>query len=138
MLANGETESGITVHRIDAGVDTGPILLQRSFPLSRFESAASLARKAYAFEPSVVVDALAMLERGDAEFAPQEAADAPLYPDRAPEHSEIDSRRPLIEVFDEIRAADPDRYPAYFLVDGERVCIKLWRPDKSDEEHDLV
>lgn len=138
VLANGETETGVTVHSMDEGVDTGPILLQRAFPLSRFESAVSLARKTYEFEPDVVLEALAMLEGGTARFEPQEPIDVPQCPDRTPEHSQIDPSRPLSESFDAIRAADPDNYPAYFFHEGERVCIRMWRPDKPDEEHDLI
>ena len=34
LIVKGDTETGTTVHVIDEGVDTGPIILQRSFPVS--------------------------------------------------------------------------------------------------------
>lgn len=138
-LVDGETQSGVTVHRVDEGMDTGPILLQRAFPLSPFETTRSLGRKTGAFEPGVVVDALALYEfKGDTTFIDQPGLQPPLRPNRIPAHSEIDSRRPLQELFDDIRAADPDHYPAYFYHHGEKVCIRLWRPDKPVEEADLI
>lgn len=138
-IVDGEVESGVTVHRIDEGVDTGAILLQRSFPLSPFETTRSLARKTGNLEPSVVVDALALYEaKGEAAFRPQPSPPLPLRPNRIPAHSELDSGRALRDLVNDIRAADPDAYPAYFYHHGEKVCIRLWRPDKPAEEADLI
>lgn len=130
-------ESGVTVHRIDEGVDTGPILLQRSFPLSPFETGRSLYRKTLAFEPKVAVEALAKLERGEATFSTQRNG-AEQFPDRIPDHSQLDPSRSLNDLLPQIRAADPDLYPAYFFVNGEQVCIRIWRPKKPATENDLV
>jgi methionyl-tRNA formyltransferase len=138
-IVDGEVASGVTVHRVDEGVDTGAILLQRSFPLSPFETTRSLARKTGDLEPSVVVDALALYEaRGETAFQPQPIPPLPLRPNRIPAHSELDSGRPLRDLVNDIRAADPDAYPAYFYHHGEKVCIRLWRPDKPAEEADLI
>ena len=138
VVARREASSGVTVHRIDQGVDTGPILLQRAFPLSPFETGVSLARKTLEFEPAVVVDALKMLETGQARFQNQDAQNVERLPDRTPEHSEVDPSKSLLELFSAIQAADPDHYPAHFYVHGQRVCIRLWRPDKPADEADLI
>ena len=138
VVARREATSGVTIHRIDQGVDTGPILLQRAFPLSLFETGISLARKTLEFEPTVVVDALKMLETGEARFENQDVQDVERLPDRVPEHSEIDPSKSLLELFSAIKAADPDHYPAHFYVQGQKVCIRLWRPDKPADEADLI
>jgi methionyl-tRNA formyltransferase len=138
VIACGETHSGVTVHVVDEGVDTGPILLQRSFPLSPFETGRSLYRRTLEFEPQVVLDALALYEaRGLSAVRPQ-SGQAVRFPDRVPEHSRLDPTKPLIELVDQIRAADPDAYPAFFEIEGQRVCVRLWRPDKPEDEADLV
>ena len=62
VLMQSEQESGSTVHLIDAGMDTGPIVLQRKVRLSRFDTVRSLRRKVYTIEPELVVEALALLE----------------------------------------------------------------------------
>ena len=139
IIECGEQESGVTVHLVDEGIDTGPILLQRSFPLSPFETGRSLARKTQEFEPALVVEALEIYGRhGAAAARPQQLDGVTRLPDRIPEHSHLDPRRPLIELYDQIRAADPDHYPAYFEIAGERVCVRLWRPDKPADEADLI
>ncbi|HEV2547561.1 MAG TPA: formyltransferase family protein [Stellaceae bacterium] len=139
VIACGERESGVTVHLVDEGVDTGPVLLQRMFPLSPYETGRSLARKTLEFEPPVVVEALSLFARNGVVVArAQDTTEVTRFPDRRPEHSELDPRQPLAMLYDQIRAADAERYPAYFYVNGEKVCVRLWRPDKSDDEHDLV
>src|SRR5262245_15951436 len=79
-IEDGETSSGVTVHVVDEGIDTGPIVLQESFPLSPFETTASLARKTGEFEPQVVVRALERFEKlGRAALSAQPAR-RPLIP----------------------------------------------------------
>jgi len=98
-----------------------------------------LARKTLEFEPAVVVEALALFAReGAAAARAQDARGVARLPDRIPEHSRLDPTLPLRELYDKIRAADPEGYPAYFEVAGQKVCIKLWRPDKPADESDLV
>jgi methionyl-tRNA formyltransferase len=138
VIACGEKRSGVTVHVVDEGVDTGPILLQRSFPLSPFETGRSLYRKTLAFEPQVVLEALALYEAKGLSAVRPQTGPATRHPDRVPEHSRLDPTRPLIELVDQIRAADPDAYPAFFEIEGQRVCVRLWRPDKPEDEADLV
>ncbi len=138
-IVHGESESGVTVHQVDAGVDTGPILLQKAFPLSKFETTRSLGRKTAAFEPEIVVEALARYEAlGRLGLVPQPVPPPPLLPNRMPEHSRIDPSRPLIALIDEIRASDPDDFPAWFELHGEKVCVRLWRPRKPPGEEDLI
>jgi methionyl-tRNA formyltransferase len=139
VIARGESQSGVTVHVVDSGVDTGPVILQRSFSLSPFETGRSLARKTLAFEPAVVLDALAIVERdGVVNAKPQSQPSHPPLPNRSPEHSRIDAALPLAELVDTIRAADPEHYPAFFDYKGERVCIRIWRPDRPADEQDLI
>ncbi|HXU87956.1 MAG TPA: formyltransferase family protein [Methylomirabilota bacterium] len=138
VIEHGERESGVTVHVIDAGIDTGPIVLQRAFAVSRFDTGRSLYRKTLAFEPAVVVEALALFESGRAVIRVQDLAGVARHADRTPKHSELDPSCSLLELFDKIRAADPERYPAHFYVDGERVCVRLWRPEKPADESDMV
>jgi methionyl-tRNA formyltransferase len=137
-IENGDNQSGVTIHFIDEGVDTGDIILQKSFPLSKFETTRSMMRKMLELEPSVVVEALALYdETRGAGRTPQTSAEAAL-PRRRPHHSEVDPTKPLLDLIDKIRAADPDHYPAHFFLHGEKVCIRLWRPDKPADEADLI
>lgn len=61
VLAAGESESGCTVHLVDAGTDTGPILLQRRVPVLPGDSPDSLAERIHAEEHSAIVEAIRLL-----------------------------------------------------------------------------
>lgn len=139
VVANNERESGSTVHRIDPGMDDGPIVAQRRFPIGRFDTARSVQRKAYAIEPDLLIEAIEKLERG-VDPQPQDESKASYYPKkRTPADSEIDPSKSILELYDSIRACDPNAYPAFFFVDGQKVCVRLWRPDRpSDDQEDMV
>jgi phosphoribosylglycinamide formyltransferase-1 len=62
VLAAGESESGCTVHIVDEGTDTGPILIQRKVPVLREDTAETLAEKIHREEHIAIVDAVAMME----------------------------------------------------------------------------
>ncbi|GHV80673.1 phosphoribosylglycinamide formyltransferase [Spirochaetia bacterium] len=61
VLAAGETESGCTVHIVDAGTDTGPILLQRKVPVLRSDTAETLAERIHGEEHIAIVEAAALM-----------------------------------------------------------------------------
>ena len=64
VLDAGEKESGCTVHLVDAGVDTGPVLLQRKVPVLSGDTPDTLAERIHAEEHIAIVEAVKiMVER---------------------------------------------------------------------------
>lgn len=63
VLAAGETESGCTVHLVDAGTDTGPVLLQRRVPVLAGDTAETLARRIHIEEHIAIVEAAVLMIR---------------------------------------------------------------------------
>ena len=61
VLASGEKESGCTVHLVDAGTDTGPILLQRKVPVLPDDTAESLAERIHKEEHIAIVEAVLLM-----------------------------------------------------------------------------
>jgi phosphoribosylglycinamide formyltransferase-1 len=61
VLAAGEKESGCTVHIVDAGTDTGPVLLQRKVPVLRSDTAETLAERIHREEHIAIVEAAALM-----------------------------------------------------------------------------
>ena len=61
VLAAGETESGCTVHLVEAGVDTGAVLLQRKVPVLPNDTPESLAERIHKEEHIAIVDAVKMM-----------------------------------------------------------------------------
>jgi len=61
VLAAGETESGCTAHLVDAGTDTGPILLQRKVPVLPGDTPESLAKRVLVEEHIAIVEAVRII-----------------------------------------------------------------------------
>lgn len=61
VLAAGEKESGCTVHLVDEGTDTGPILLQRRVPVLEGDDSESLAVRIHNEEHQAIVEAAVMM-----------------------------------------------------------------------------
>ncbi|MDR1177394.1 MAG: phosphoribosylglycinamide formyltransferase, partial [Spirochaetaceae bacterium] len=61
VLAAGEKESGCTVHLVDEGTDTGPILLQRRVPVLEGDDSESLANRIHNEEHRAIVEAAVMM-----------------------------------------------------------------------------
>lgn len=139
ILINGEEESGVTVHFLNSEMDRGDIIVQRSFQVTPFDTPKSMYRKGQEIEPQALYEAVQLLKSGNYSLIAQDESQASEYSAvRTPAHSRIDPQRPLIELVNEIRACDCDAYPAYFYYEGHKVCIKLWRPDKTTDEMDMV
>lgn len=64
VLAAGEKESGVTVHYVDEGVDTGQIILQRTCPVFEDDSPASLQKRVLELEHEVYSEAIQKILEG--------------------------------------------------------------------------
>ena len=120
-LIGGERETGVTVFWPDAGIDTGPILLQRPVPIDPDDSAGSLYyRKILPAGVQVVLDSVALIADGRAPRAPQDESKASYEPLCRDPHARVDWTRPAAEVHNLIRGCDPQP-GAYSDVGATRV-----------------
>jgi methionyl-tRNA formyltransferase len=72
-LLAGDAETGISIMQMDAGLDTGPVLAQRSTKITDEEDAGSLHDRLAELGAEMIVEALADLEAGKGRFVPQPA-----------------------------------------------------------------
>jgi methionyl-tRNA formyltransferase len=138
IIANGENETGVTVHYMSPEMDRGNILAQGRVTLSAFDTLVSMARKTAALEVPLLFDAIEKARKDDLGRAQDEAVQSTFSKLRTPEDSRIDPSKSLLELYNTIRASDPDRYPAFFEVLGQRVGVKLFRLRKPPGEDDLL
>lgn len=71
VLRAGVPESGCSVHFVDAGVDTGPVILQRSVPVLPADDPAALAARVLEQEHCAYPEAVRLVLRGEARFVPR-------------------------------------------------------------------
>ncbi|MGC8794256.1 MAG: methionyl-tRNA formyltransferase, partial [Bryobacteraceae bacterium] len=79
-IANGETRTGVTTIRIDAGLDTGDILLQRETEIGPEETAEELRSRLAAMGAGLLVETLRGLQEGMIVPRPQDHSQATLAP----------------------------------------------------------
>jgi methionyl-tRNA formyltransferase len=120
----GDGETGISIMQMDAGLDTGPILMQRRIPIAADDDAASLHDKLAALGAEAVLAALDELEAGRARPRPQ-PRDGITYAAKIDKRdAHLDWSRPAVELERAVRALRPAP-GAFGLLAGSPV--KIWR-----------
>ena len=105
---------------MESKVDAGDIILQSKVKITKFDTLKSLQSKVYKTEPKLILDAIKKLDSGDP-YTKQNENDASIFPKRTPEDSEIDPNKTILELYDDIRACDPDNFPAFFYLDKKYI-----------------
>jgi methionyl-tRNA formyltransferase len=106
-IACGEKMTGATTMRIDAGLDTGDILLQKEIPIKPTDTAETLAPTLAAIGADLIVETLFALRAGSIRPRPQDHAQATLAPILKKEDGRIDFCRTGPEVCDRLRGFQP-------------------------------
>lgn len=106
-IAAGETRTGVTTMRMEAGLDTGPVLLQAELAIGPRETAGELAPRLAELGAGLAVETLRRLERGSLEPRPQDDALATYAPRIAKADAEVDWRLAAPRIYDRLRAFTP-------------------------------
>lgn len=106
-IASGETVTGVTTMRIDAGLDTGDILLQSRIEIASDDTAESLALKLARIGADLMVETLRGLQAGKVSPQTQDNAQATLAPILKKEDGRIDFQRTAAEIGNRARGFQP-------------------------------
>ena len=123
-LMAGDSETGVQVMRMSAGLDEGPVLLTGRVPITPSDTAGSLHDKLADVGAPLLIQALGLIERGDAVETPQSAEGVTYARKITPAEAHIDWSRPAAEVDRQIRGLSP--FPgAWFTVEGPRGPVRV-------------
>lgn len=106
-IIRGEAETGVTIMKLDEGMDTGPMLLVRRVAIGEQETAGELARRLAAVGAEALVEALAAIEAGTAVEVAQDDARASYAPMLEKAHGQIDWSKSAAEIVNLVRGVDP-------------------------------
>src|SRR5262249_25496303 len=106
-IANGETETGVTIMKMEAGLDTGPLLLSRRLAIAPDDTTGSLTPRLAELGAAALTDALVGLRVGELREGKQGDAQASYAPLLTKQQGRVDFTRPARAVRDWIRAMDP-------------------------------
>ncbi len=113
-IANGESVTGVTTMRIDAGLDTGDILMQSELPIGPEDTAETLGPKLASLGADLMVETLRGLDSGQVHPVPQEHSQATLAPILKKEDGRIDFTRAANDLLNRLRGFQP--WPGAFTI----------------------
>lgn len=117
--------TGVTMFKLDTGVDTGPIIAQREIPMNPAITATELYEHVNVAHADLIREVIPRLVRGDLQPQEQDHSAATEWPGRTPEDGEIDLRGSVHDAECLVRAVTHPYPGAYFLRDGRRIVV--WR-----------
>ncbi|WP_170373289.1 methionyl-tRNA formyltransferase [Ruegeria arenilitoris] len=116
----GDAETGICIMQMEAGLDTGPVLLRQATPIGAEETTAQLHDRLSAMGADLIVQALDRLPELTPEPQPEVGVTYAAKIDKA--EARVDWSRPAVEVDRQIRGLSP--FPgAWTQIEGERVKL---------------
>jgi methionyl-tRNA formyltransferase len=126
-IARGESVSGVTTMRIDAGLDTGDILLQKEISIAPQDTAVTLAPRMAAIGADLMVETLRGLQAGTVHPRPQDHAKATLAPILKKEDGRVDFQLAAQEILNQLRGFQP--WPgAYTSFRGKNLHVWAAQP----------
>ena len=128
-LLAGDRSTGITIMRMEAGLDTGPALSSRAVDIAADETGGTLHDRLAQLGATMIVEALDELEAGTARFEPQDDAAATYARKLSKAEAMIDWAHPASVLERQVRAFDP--WPvAETRLDGQQ--FRVWRAHARD------
>ncbi len=125
-IANGETRTGLTTMRIDAGMDTGDTLLQREMEIGPDETAPELAERMAAEGAPLMLETLRKLAAGEITPRAQDHSQASYAPLLKKEDGRIDWNLPARAIYNRMRGFAP--WPGAHTTFRGQVCQFWGRP----------
>lgn len=118
----GERCSGITIFRIDEGIDTGEILHQASVDIGSMETTPELYERLSILGAESINNAISKLDSRDVVYLPQDHSLSSRAPKLSKEEAHIDWALPAMTIFNKIRAFKP--FPGtYCMVEDKRLGV---------------
>ncbi|EAW39308.1 methionyl-tRNA formyltransferase [Lyngbya sp. PCC 8106] len=107
-LYNGEKSTGITTMLMDAGMDTGPMLLKQSTPIGLFDHAINLAERLSSITADLLVETLIKFNRGEIQPTPQDDSQATYASLIKPEDYRLDWSKSALALHNQVRGFFPN------------------------------
>jgi methionyl-tRNA formyltransferase len=112
-LLHGDAQSGVTIMRMDPGLDTGPILSQRAITVAPRDTAESLGNRLAQLGAELLIETLPAYIKGKIEPKPQDASRATYAPMLKKEAGRLDFHQPAELLERKVRAFNP--WPGAFV-----------------------
>ncbi len=124
-IVNGESETGVTIHFVDKGIDTGDVIIQKKVPILFEDTAKTLHDRIYYEVCELLQQVINTILSGNALPAKkQDDSKASYFRPRTPEDGTIDWNKNGIEIYNLIRALVKPWPGAYSYIKGKKIIIQ--------------
>ncbi len=130
-IRHGDPEAGVTIMKMDPGVDTGPMLAQRAIPIQLDDTAGTMTEKLSMLGAELLIETLPRYLSGELQPQPQPEAGATYAPMLKKEDARLDFSIPAEGLARYVRAYNPNP-GAYFEWAGE--MLKVHRAHATEVE----
>lgn len=132
-IMEGESETGVTVMYMDAGLDTGDMIFRRSTPITETDTLETIHDKLAEIGAELLADTVRKIENGEPLPREKQNGDLSTYAAKIErEDAKIDFTRPATELDRLIRALTPIPYAYFTRNDGATVKVLSARPAKGE------
>jgi len=138
VLVRGEKKTGVTLHHMVEKADAGDIVGQKEVSIDPEDSAFSLFNKLCVAAGELLDGLLPLIKEGRAPRIPQDPEKATYFGGRRPEDGRIDWNRPVMQVYDLIRAVTEPYPGAFTFLDEGRLLIWWARPEAGGYQNDGI
>lgn len=133
-ILEGAEEITVTLLEAEDKPDSGAIWKQKRVAIPRHALYDEINSRLFDAEMALMDEAIDLVDR--IRPTPQPDDVEPTYCRlRQPADSELDPNKTIAEQFDQIRVADPERYPAFFRLRGRAYKLKVEKMGDESEEH---
>lgn len=138
-ILDGEAETGVTIMKMDAGLDTGPMVTKKVVPIRSNDTAGILHDKLAFVGAQLLIETIPGYIRGEIIPEPQPAEGATYARKITKEDGVIDWSAPARQINNQVRGLDPwpSAYTHLESTTGTPALIKIWKaevaPDHSGE-----
>jgi methionyl-tRNA formyltransferase len=127
-LINGETETGVTIMKMDVGLDTGPIILQKKTTIDPDETYTHIDKKLASLGTLALNEALPRYISGELVPVPQDSAQATVCKELTRDEGKIDWHKTASQIYNQYRGLTP--WPGVWTVwQGKRLKILQLKPN---------
>lgn len=129
-IVNGETRTGATTMQVEAGLDVGPILLERETEIGPDETAPELASRLAEIGAPLIAETLRKLDGGELRPQPQDNSQATFAPLLKKQDGRVDWSRLAQAIYNRIRGLQP--WPGAFTTFRGKTCHIWGHPASAD------
>lgn len=134
-IATGDSETGITIMQMNAGLDTGDILYKVSTPISNTDTGGSLHDRLAELGATAIVHTLQDLQQGRLQPEPQNDAEATYAHKLDKKEAQINWQQPAPELDRLVRAFNP--WPVAYTILNDKT-FRIWKAQALDTQPDAA